>query len=68
MNWQVFQNLYNINTNFLIYQGVISVNEIYMKCLDIKCNQVCKLNGPITLKVYFKSTQGSTDFLECPYF
>ena len=64
MNWQEFKKTYDVDTNFLIFQGVMSAVYSYMKSLNIKSNQLIKPYGPIiptTISIFMKSTKGSKD-------
>lgn len=42
-----------IDTKFLLYQGVISADNIHMKNFDIKFNLIFKLYGPIIPSYFF---------------
>jgi hypothetical protein len=43
----VFQDTYNIQTNFLTYHGVITAIRFYIKKSNIPINDLEKLNGPL---------------------
>jgi hypothetical protein len=60
----VFQDTYNIQTNFLTYHGVITVISFYIKKSKIPINDLEKLNGPLIpniIKIVMKSQKGSKD-------
>ena len=64
MNLQEFQNKFNINTNFLRYQSLLSAIKSSMKSLNINSQRLYKIIGPVipvTIKTFLKSSKGSKD-------
>ncbi len=64
LSFQQFQHIFNINTNFLIYHGILSAIRKYLKERKSAEQNLQKTFGPLLpnkLKIFLKSKKGSKD-------
>lgn len=64
LSFQQFQHIFSINTNFLIYHGILSAIRKYLKERKATEQNLRKTFGPLLpnkLKIFLKSKKGSKD-------